>query len=177
MEKIFLFCENYLTEIVAVLGFIISYLLNKRNLKDEIAKTKMDKSLEKMEDVPVTILSLHDEVMAANKTNNNKSLQQVGNKYKELYNTIFCYGTKEAITIVSAMLENSYQENGDTDKVLIYNILLLCQVKFDFTGVEISPDFWYRMKITNYATRRDVIVEKTNTIVKELELDSFLRIT
>lgn len=92
---------------------------------------------------------------------------------------IFAYGTKEAITIVSSMQRQNYslQENSDSkikSRLIAYYVLLVCQIKYDLTGIEITPEYWYNMKLTDYPNRKSELDKANNNIVKELNLPNFL---
>lgn len=50
------------TIVTILIGFIVTYLLTKRNLKGEIPKTKTAIGLEKMEDVPFLLLNMLDQM-------------------------------------------------------------------------------------------------------------------
>ena len=49
-------------------------------------------------------------------------------------------------------------------------------MKYDLTGVEINPEFWYRMRLTDYSALKDELDRITNEIVERLNLQPFLRI-
>lgn len=56
------------------------------------------------------------------------------------------------------------------------NKLMLCQIKYDLTGIEISPEYWYRMRFTGYKIMKPELDELNNNIVKDLKLNPFLKI-
>ena len=60
--------------------------------------------------------------------------------------------------------------------IIAYYILLLCQVKYDLTGIKINPQYWFRMRLTDYQKLKDNLNSANNKIVKELKLDKFLKI-
>jgi len=66
-------------------------------------------------------------------------------------------------------------DKADKNMLIAYYILLLCQVKYDLTGIEINPEFWYRMRLKDYSKMKPSLDKATNEIVKRLELSSFLR--
>lgn len=67
--------------------------------------------------------------------------------------------------------------NADADKaeVIPYYILLLCQIKYDLTGIKINPEYWFRMRLSDYSTMEKDLKRATNKIVEKLKLDTFLK--
>jgi hypothetical protein len=86
------------------------------------------------------------------------------------------------IKILGAFQQNNYamtQGNGDKQKAIAYFILLTCQIRYDLTGIEISPDSWYKIKINDYETNIEnkiKFINATNEIVEELNLKEFMKI-
>ena len=103
-------------------------------------------------------------------------------KIQELMTLVFAYGSQEAIVLIANMQELNYSLANNPDstyenKVIAYYILLLCQVKYDLTGIEINPEFWYLMRMKDYATTKHSFAKNSNEIVKKLGLSDFLIIT
>ncbi len=166
-----------ITAIITVVGFIVTYFLNKRNFKEEVNRQKVNIHLDKIADLPFKIQSLLDTILE--KKGNAPTLLPL---FRELMQSIFAYGTKEAISLVTNLQELNYlvasnPESMDKQKVIAYYILLLCQVKYDLTGIEINPEYWYRMRLTDYAKTKSSLNGATNEIVKKLDLKSFLHIS
>lgn len=71
----------------------------------------------------------------------------------------------------------NYNPKGeDKNKIIVYYILLICQVKYDLTGIEINPEYWYGMRLTDYAKIKFNLDEVNNDVVKRLKLQKFLYI-
>ena len=118
-----------------------------------------------------------DTMLQKNKT---KSNEQANLKsFQEIMSLTFAYGSKEAIMIVSSMQETNYllakePDKVDKNKMIAYYILLACQVKYDLTGIKINPEYWYRMRMTDYKAMKENLDKATNKIVDELQLEGFL---
>jgi hypothetical protein len=129
-----------------------------------------------MADLPYKIQELLD--IAIEKQNEKTVLA----KFKELMTSIFAYGSPEAIALIANMQELNYSlannpGNAAKKKLVVYYVLLLCQVKYDLTGTEVNPEFWYRMRMTDYAIKKQSFAKHGNEIVKKLGLGTFLMIT
>lgn len=101
--------------------------------------------------------------------------------FKKLMALIFAYGSKNAIALVSNMQEITcpFTKNSDSvDKndLIAYYILLICQVKYDLTEIEINPEYWYRMRLSDYSKMKPSLDKATNKIVEKFGLASFLKI-
>lgn len=164
-----------ITAFVTILGFVVTYFLSKRDFREEINKQKVNIHLDKIAELPYEIQELMDSILDKK---NDKTLLT---KFKNLMTSIFAYGSKDAIVLVTNMQELNYlvasnPEKADKNMVMAYYILLLCQVKYDLTGIEINPEFWYRMRLTDYTTMKQALCTANNEIVQRLELSSFLKI-
>lgn len=111
-----------------------------------------------------------------------QSLQkQVTDKIEEISKIIVVYGSINSIKILSEMkqyifaLYTKAEQSGDF-KLFGYLTLLICQIKYDLTGIECSPEYWYKIKISDYEKDRCKYKETTNEIVKDLRLENFLKI-
>lgn len=176
-ENIAVILAACIPAVVTIIGFVVTYFLNKRNFKEEVNKAKVNATLEKISDLPYKILTLMDTMLQKNKT---KSNEQTNLKsFQEIMSLTFAYGSKEAIMIVSSMQETNYllakePDKVDKNKMIAYYILLACQVKYDLTGIKINPEYWYRMRMTDYKAMKENLDKATNKIVYELQLESFL---
>lgn len=164
-----------ITALVTIIGFIVTYFLNKRNFKEEVKKEKVNANLEKLSDIPYKIQALLDTIL------DKKNDKAILNSFKELMASIFAYGSKESIALVAHMQELNYAlsarpDSVDKSEVIAHYILLLCQVKYDLTGIEINPQYWYRMRLNDYAKMKSSLDRATNKIVADLGLDPFLKV-
>lgn len=162
-----------ISSLVTVIGFIVTYFLNKRNFKEEIAKQQENIRLDRIADLPYKIQMLMQSIL-------DKGNADILSEFKELMSSVFAYGSEDAIKLIANMqeLNYAYADNPGRagNKVMAYYILLLCQIKYDLTGTEINPEFWYRMRLTDYAKLKTSLCETNNEIVKSLKLSPFLAI-
>lgn len=162
--------------IITIIGFVINILITQNSIKKEVIKKKTDITLAKLEDAPFEILELLDKIL-------NKSKPEIVVKdFKKLTSKIFSYGNKDAIKIVSTMQQHNYSMNLNNSnntkdyKVMCYYILLCCQIKYDLTNIEVGPEYWFKLRITDYNKTYMEIKESNNRIVNELGLKNFLKI-
>lgn len=93
--------------------------------------------------------------------------------------TIYAYGSKEAIKIAATMQKENYTmeniEMFDKYRAISMYVLLATQIKCDVTGIRVSPELWLEMKIKDYTNNHNGFKEANNRIVEELKLEkSFL---
>ena len=163
---------------VTIIGFVVTYFKNKRYFREELRKAKTNIQLDKISEVPYEILSLFNKVHDTSISDKEKI-----ESYNNLLASIIAYGSKEAIAIAAAMQEFLYINslngkliNPEPYKLMAYNALLLCQVKYDLTGTEVNPEYWYRIKFTDYRTKKSEYQSSVNKIVGELSLNKFMSI-
>lgn len=163
---------------VTIVGFIINYFVLNKSIKEQISKKKMDISLESLSHAPVMCLQLFDEM--TKKDNQNKSLEM----FKDLANKVFAYGSKDSIKLLAELQQNNYKisknpSSSQPYKTMAYYILLTCQIKSDLTGIEVNPEFWYKLKLNDYESDLNIkqeLIRSTNEIVTDLDLNRFLLI-
>lgn len=192
---------------VTLLGFVITYFSLRKSFKDEIRKQKSNIALEKMSTVPFETLELYETMMvpgkiqkeideiekkeqlSSNDCENIRKLnrqkieaqQSLVDKMTILLNTIYAYGSVNAIKIVSSMqkLNYSLRPNSTNEErwiIIAYMILLASQVKKDVTNITVNPKKWFEMKITDYETNRQIFDPVVNKVVRELGLDEKFKI-
>lgn len=164
----------FIPSVVTIIGFIVTYFLNQRNLKEEINKQKSNIYLAKIADMPFEIITLIDHILDM------KDFDVVPT-FKEIISSVFAYGSKEAILIMANMQELAYSVSPDSNKTdryrqIAYYILLVCQIKYDLTGIKINPEYWYRIRIKDYIAMKSHLHVINNDIVENLNLEVFLRI-
>lgn len=159
---------------VTIIGLFVNYVFTNRNIKNEINKKKVDISLEYLSKAPYESLDLLEKLLKQDK----KALEV----FVEFANTVFSYGSEDAIKILGQLQQNNYalaQGGGDKNKTMAYFILLTCQIKADLTGIKVNPELWYRLKINDYETNlenKEKFRKATNEVVEELNLAEFLKI-
>ena len=148
-ELVGVIITSVVTSIISIIGFVVTYKSMKRNFKEELEKEKTSIHIEKMSSIPYKILELMD--------------------------TIYAYGSENAIKIAATMQKENYTltNKGIYNKyrVMSMYILLATQIKCDVTGIRVSPEFWLQMKITDYENNKSEFKKANNDIVEELNLE------
>lgn len=178
-ENIMEWMKIILPALVTIIGFIVNFFLTRNSIRREIEKKKSNIALEELSKVPLEVMQILDEILD-NRNKNNK-IKETLNRFKGLMAKIFAYGTKDSIKIVSNMQEYNYKLQDTTlqkadYKVIAYYIILACQIKYDLTGVKVNPEYWYKMRLTDYQNKRLEIDSANNDIVKSLGLNESLLI-
>lgn len=157
------------TSVISIIGFVVTYKSMKRSFREELEKEKTSVHIEKMSLVPYEILKLMEDIRTSR--NPSSYLENM----TSLLNTIYAYGSKDAIRIAAVMQQENYalqnEKTRDQYRAISMYILLATQVKSDVTGIKVSPELWLEMKITDYLENRNAFQKANNKIVKELELD------
>lgn len=165
-----------ISSFVTIVGFFLTYFLNKNNFKNELKKQQKDINLDKLSDLPYKIQDVYNNCV----DESSSERQKLKNKkeFSELIALIFAYGSSDAIKLIANLQEMSYNKNIKEQKVdlIVYYTILLCQIKYDLTGIEINPQFWFRMKLTDYNSIKNDLDKSTNRIVDKLDLEDFLRV-
>lgn len=166
------------TGIISIIGFIITNISMRKNFKNELIKQRDSIALEKMSTMPYEVLDLMDRIIKSKQSWNEKAEL---NNFKKMMNEIYSYGSEKAISLVALMQKENYAANGDISKMdkfraMSLYVLLATQIKFDVTGTYVNPEFWFRMRITDFEKNRDEIKTANNKLVKELDLDKKLNI-
>lgn len=162
------------TCIISVIGFILTNKNMSKNFKNELNKEKTTVHIQKMSEMPYSILCLMDKMV------NNPSSENVLDEFKKIMNTVCAYGSRDAIKIASTMQSENYQFAGtkqyDMYRALSFYSLLVTQIKFDVTNIVNSPELWFKLKITDYSKSRDDFKEANNEIIDELGLNKDFKI-
>lgn len=157
------------TSIISIIGFIVTYKSMKRNFKEELEKEKASIHIEKMSSIPYEILKLMDNMMQTS------GKGDYLNDFTSLMDTIYAYGSKDAIKIAATMQKENYSlrntKTFNKYRAISMYILLATQIKSDVTGIRVSPELWLEMKITDYTKNRNDFKRANNDIVEELKLE------
>lgn len=156
------------TSIISIIGFIVTYKSMKRNFREELEKEKVSIHIEKMSIVPYNVLQLMDKIIKT------KGKGDVLKDFTDLMDTIYAYGSEKAIQIAATMQKENYIYSGTDQfnhyRVISLYILLATQIKYDVTGIVVSPEFWLQMKLTDYTKNRETFRKVNNQIVNQLDL-------
>lgn len=192
---------------VTLIGFIITYFTLTKSFKDEIRKQKSNIALEKMATVPYETLDFYEVIGAPLRLQKQidaiKNTGQLSQRDEErirklhdeieevqkslhpkmvnLYNTIYAYGSIEAIKIVSSMQRHNYNlKAGSSEEekwiIMAHMILLASQVKKDVTNIIVNPQQWFEMKITDYQNNKERFDPIVNSVIDDLKLDERFKI-
>jgi len=175
-----------ITGFITIIGFIVTALNMRKNFRAELRKKKTEYYLKKLEELYDLQVKLLDTIMAQSKLPENKRSDLLKD-FGEALSSTFAYGSCDLIAITAKMQEQNYMRNQATYKPdgqenishMHYNILLLCQLKYDLTGERINPEQWYRMRFSDYSFDSDFrmcFVKANNKTVMELGLQKFLMI-
>ena len=173
------------TGIISIIGFVVTNHSMKKNFKNELKRQRDSMALEKMSTMPYEVLALMDEMNEARKGKNGTQSERVlerNSKYlKKIMNTIYSYGSEESIEIASLMQKEIYDINRDDISLDIYRlislyVLLATQIKYDITGVSVSPELWFKMRLSGYEVDKDKFKNANNQLIDELKLKDEFRI-
>ena len=167
---------------VTIIGFVVTSRSMKKSFENELKKQRHDIALDHMARMPFEMLNLMNDMILKGKSNN-KNLNVLTKRINENLNTIFSYGSADAIRIAALMQQENYHYMGDLEnnekskyRIMSQYVLLATQIKYDVTGIAISADEWFMMRINNYDKNRDVIKYEVNKLVKELKLNKYFMI-
>ena len=154
-ELMIAFVPAVISALISIVGFILTNRSMKTSFVNELKKQRDSIALEKMEEMPFKILDLIDPKQEKSVSTRNREL-------KEIMNKIISYGTKEALKIVAFLQTELYSHKGnqtDLDKynVMAKYVLLAMQIKYDITGISISPELWYQIRINDYCSIKESI--------------------
>lgn len=166
------------TGVISIIGFIITNVSMRKSFSNELLKQRDSIALEKMATMPFEVLDLMDRMINAKNGWNEKSEL---NNFKKMMNEIYSYGSEKAISLVALMQKENYIASGNVSKmdkfrVMSLYVLLATQIKHDVTGVYVNPDFWFKMRITDYEKHKEEIRNANNKLVKELDLSEKMKI-
>lgn len=158
------------TSIISIIGFIVTYNSMKRNFKQELEKEKTSVHIEKMSVIPYSVLQLMEKIIKSG------GKGDVLADFIVLMNTIYAYGSPKAIMIAATMQKENYENvgTGNFDKYRVISLytILATQIKYDVTGIAVSPELWLQMKLNDYSKNKSAFKMANNQLVKELDLNN-----
>ncbi len=176
MEKFIAFLtENFgalISGIVTIIGFIVTYIMTKKNLKDEVHKIKQNISIELMQKIPFEILEYFDSLKKANS-------DELLLKLQSIMSQVYAYGSVNAIKTLVAFQTINYhiKEMENKTDILILLSILVSQIKYDITGEIIDPTNWLKIKIRDYKeTLEPSISANVNFLIDKYELNKKLKV-
>lgn len=154
--------------VVTIVGLIFAYLQIKKQIIAETIKQKQQVALEKMAELPYKLQSFYKEVSDIEKPQAERTKMVTA-----LMETIFAYGSADAIKIAATLQQLSYQkqvEKNPMEYMAVY-ILLAAQIKYDVMGVLVKPSAWFKLKLTDYYTVENQLAEINKDFVIRLNLN------
>lgn len=159
--------EN-ITSILTLLGIIVTFYVTKYSCKKEIEKLRTEKMTEKIENIPYEILTIMYKIQKLmDKPQEQKKLTD---DFVDIVHRILSYGSLDAVKISSFIQQESYKNELGSFKLLAAYSLLVTQLKYDLIHEVVPPDFYFKLKITDYENVKCNIAQDINSIVKELKL-------
>lgn len=134
----------------------------KKDFQNELAKQKANIPLDKMSMMPYEILELLQNLIDLGKNPPHGLQEKLKAKMDRIFSTIYAYGTSTSIHILANMQSENYQnvatpERMNKYRMMAFYILLTVQIRADITGEVVSPEEWFKMKITDFQNNREII--------------------
>ena len=165
-----IFISN-LDVVVTIFGFCITYKLTTKNFSNEIRKSKIDHNVEEIHSLPLELCNMMSKIQQSKGNKNSVSASE----YEKLMTKIFAYCSKDSVTLAVEIQQTFYKINKTNEDygqyLLVLFALLITQLKYEISDEIISPESWYKLKITDYETSRDTMVDEINQTIKNLDLN------
>lgn len=163
--------------IISITGVIITIYTLREDFQNELAKQKANMQLDKMSTMPYEILELLQNIIDSRNDTAATLQKEIMDKMNRIFSTIYAYGTSASIHILAAMQSENYQNasapnQADTYRMMTFYVLLTAQIRADITGEVVSPEEWFKLKITDFQNNRERIKVANNKLVEELNLSS-----
>ena len=157
--------------LISIIGFIATNRSVKRDFKNEILKQRNEIALNKMATMPMRILELLGTIIETGGQN-----EELAKEFDGFMNEVYAYGSENAIALISKIQkDNMFFGDNVADRnlyeLIAMYILLATQIKYDVTGIIVSPEKWYEMRINDYEINREKMRLANNNVVKMFELN------
>lgn len=152
--------------VVAILGVILTLIQIKKNFRDEIKRRKKEIQVDEMSGMAIDIMGFIDDAR-----NPEIDKNVLAERVSYIRSGIFAYGSKNAIRIYSEICQEHFKEEINKYVICVLYPLLISQIRYDVTGEAISPDYWYRFTITDYADNKEEFRKVNNEYVQKLKLN------
>lgn len=157
--------------LISIIGFIATNRSVKRDFKNEILKQRNEIALNKMATMPMRILELLGTIIETGGQN-----EELAKEFDGFMNEVYAYGSENAITLISKIQkDNIFFGDNVADRnlyeLIAMYILLATQIKYDVTGIIVSPEKWYEMRMNDYEINREKMRLANNNVVKMFELN------
>lgn len=181
--------------LVSIVGFLVTYFMSRKNLKDglaltekefqnELLKQRSDKRLELMASAPYDALVLMQDMIDSGKNKKHSFPDtKLLEKQNNLYFKVYAYGSPSSLHNLSSMQSENYQANMNSivsvnaHRLICYYVLLASQLRMDVTGETVNPEEWFKMKFSDYHKTKSLFADANNQLVTELNpsKDFFIR--
>ena len=162
--------DSIITVFITILGFVITYYMTKKNFKDEIRKNKIALASQETQTLPYDICQLMDSMLKDKAKNQDLFVKEYG----AILSKVLAYGSNDAVKIAIKMQNLSYDSaskpTNEKFPILAAYALLITQLKFDLTSEIISPESWFKLRMTDYSKIQETMKDAINSIVTELSL-------
>lgn len=167
--------DAIVTMLVTIIGFVVTYLMTKRNFKDEVKKNKIALASDQIQTLPYDICQLMDAMIKG------KNQESLLHQYGSILSKVLAYGSSHAIRIAIKMQQMSYKSASTISfderlPMLALYSLLITQLKYDLTSEIISPESWFQLRMNDYETIQPKMKEAINGLVKELDLNDTFKV-
>nr|DAD89642.1 MAG TPA: hypothetical protein [Siphoviridae sp. ctnFo11] len=157
--------------LISIIGFIATNRSVKRDFKNESLKQRNEIALNKMATMPMRILELLGTIIETGGQN-----EELAKEFDGFMNEVYAYGSENAIALISKIQkDNMFFGDNVADRnsyeLIAMYILLATQIKYDVTGIIVSPEKWYEMRINDYEINREKMRLANNNVVKMFELN------
>lgn len=157
--------------LISIIGFIATNRSVKRDFKNESLKQRNEIALNKMATMPMRILELLGTINETGGQN-----EELAKEFDGFMNEVYAYGSENAIALISKIQkDNMFFGDNVADRnsyeLIAMYILLATQIKYDVTGIIVSPEKWYEMRINDYEINREKMRLANNNVVKMFELN------
>lgn len=157
--------------LISIIGFIATNRSVKRDFKNEILKQRNEIALNKIATMPMRILELLGTIIETGGQN-----EELAKEFNGFMNEVYAYGSENAIALISKIQkDNMFFGDNVADRnlyeLIAMYILLATQIKYDVTGIIVSPEKWYEMRMNDYEINREKMRLANNNVVKMFELN------
>ena len=163
--------------VVTILGFFITYKLTTKTFSNEIRKSKIDHNVEAIHSLPLELCNMMSKIQQSKGSKNAVSASD----YEKLMTKIFAYCSKDSVAIAVEIQQTFYKINKTNEDfgqyLLVLFALLITQLKYEISDEIISPESWFKLKITDYETSREIMVGEINQTIKKLNLNKKFKVT
>ena len=153
--------------IISIFGFIITIRENKKLLFREIKKMQKDRSLLHNEDLPYKLNKILRDMIKK------PCDEQTEEEFNNIINSIHSYGSDIVVSIVADMQNKLYNKEFEKNGIALiaYYAIIITQIKFEITGIKVSPILWAKINLNDYNKQEKKLKESMNEIIKEYNLE------